>query len=244
MPPKRTGSTSDADDDGMTHLFGCTGTAPDGSPCPAWVPTWLPKRVPRGFMERPILCGFCAAAQVAQLKATTFDAKPDDTSKLFSLLQSDANEQYGRRDNIRIFGLDEAKDENPYDVVVHVAKLVRVNIKKTDISVCHRLPSRRGKKPLIVKFVRRETKFEIMRNKKKLKEGEHQIYINDDLTPLRSKISAKLREIEDMKTVVMQNEKITLYDIQGKKTVFNNLAEVYKWNPALVMSSCKESRNF
>ena len=128
--------------------------------------------------------------------------------------------------------------------MVHVAKLVGVNIKKTDISVCHRLPSRRGKKPLIVKFVRRETMLEIMRNKKKLKEGEHQIYINDDLTPLRSKISAKLREIEDMKTVVMQNEKITLYDIQGKKTVFNNLAEVYKWNPALVMSSCKESLNF
>ena len=83
-----------------------------------------------------------------------------------------------------------------------------------------------------------------MRNKKKLKEDEHQIYINDDLTPLRSKISAKLREIENMKTVVMQNEKITLYDIQGKKTVFNNLAEVHKWNPALVMSSCKESLNF
>ena len=25
--------------------------------CPGWVPTWLPKRLPRSFMERPFLCG-------------------------------------------------------------------------------------------------------------------------------------------------------------------------------------------
>ena len=125
MPSKPTGSVSDetGEEAGLTHLFGCTGRSPDGSPCPAWVPTLLPKRVPRGFMERPFLCGFCAAEEVAKLK--TNPAPNDEASKLFSLLQRDANEQYGRRDNIRIFGLDESPDEDQavLDVANKVAEI-------------------------------------------------------------------------------------------------------------------------
>ena len=76
MPAKtKTESTSDGDDDGMTHLFGCTGTAPDGNPCPAGVPTWLSKRISRGFMERHFLCGFCAAVKATQLRAILSQAK-------------------------------------------------------------------------------------------------------------------------------------------------------------------------
>ena len=187
MPSKPKGSVSEetGEEARLAHLFGCTGRSPNGSPCPAWVPTWLPKRVPRGFMERPFLCGFCAAEEVAKLK--TNPAPNDQASKLFSLLQSDAEEQYGRRDNIRIFGLDESPDEDPYKVVLDVANKVGVKIQENDISVCLRVPSRKGERPLIVKFVRGQKRFELMSSEKKLRDSDSNVYLNDDITFLRGK---------------------------------------------------------
>lgn len=243
MPPKPKGSVSEeTGETGLTHLFGCTGSSPDGSPCPAWVPTWLPKRVPRGFMERPFLCGFCAAAEVAALKSAP--AVNDESNKLFSLLQTDANEQYGRRDNIRVFGLEESPDEDPYEVMIGVAEKVGVELHKSDISVCHRVPSRNGKRPLIVKFVRREKKFELMNSKKKLRNSESQVYLNDDITLLRAKLAAKLRQKEDIKTVSMQNERVVIYTHENKRLIFGNLCELHKWDQNLVLSACKEHLNF
>ena len=182
---------------------------------PAWVPTRLPKRVPRGFMERPFLCGFCAAEEVAKLK--TNPAPNDEASKLFSLLQSDANEQYGRRDNISIFGLDESPDEDPYQVVLDVANKVGVKIQKNDISVCHRVPSRKGERPLIVKFVRGQKRFELISSKKKLRDSDSNVYLNDDITFLREKLAAKLRQKADIKTVSMQNERVVIYILMMAK---------------------------
>ena len=95
--PKGSISKETGEEAGLTHLFGCTGRSPDGSPCPAWVPTWLPKQVPTDFMEHPFLCGFYAAEEVAKL--TTNTAPNVEACKLFSLLQSDVNQQYASKDN-------------------------------------------------------------------------------------------------------------------------------------------------
>ena len=244
MPSKPKGSVSEetGEEAGLTHLFGCTGRSPDGSPCPAWVPTWLPKLVPRGFMERPFLCGFCAAEEVAKLK--TNSTPNDEASKLFSLLQSDANEQYGRRHNILIFGLEESPDEGPYQAVLDVANMVGVEIQKSYISVCHRVPSRKGKRPLIVKFVRRQKKFELMSSKKKLRDSDSNVYLNEDFTFLRAKLAAKLRQKADIKAVSMQNERVVIYTDDGKGLAFENICDLYTWDQSLVLSACKEHLNF
>ena len=65
---------------------------------------------------------------------------------------------------------------------------------RADVSVAHRLPSRAGPKPIIVRFVRREDKTFLMRNKGKLRNREGpKVYINDDLTLLRSKMLQTLK---------------------------------------------------
>ena len=56
MNELKTGSVSDGDER-TNHLINCMGHAADGSSCPAWVTIWIPKRVSRGFMEGPFLCG-------------------------------------------------------------------------------------------------------------------------------------------------------------------------------------------
>ena len=183
MPTTRTGSQSD--EEGSTHLIECTGKGPDkGKGCQSWVPTWLPKKILKGFMDRPFLCGFCAAAEVADLQ-----------SKLAKITEKPqiSGEQYGRRDNVRIFGVEEAPNEDVYQAVIDVAENAGCQVSRADISICHRVPSRNVKpgqgRPIIAKFVRRQTKIGLMTNKKKLKDSENKIYINDDLTLLRARLA-------------------------------------------------------
>ena len=75
----------------------------------------FPRGCQNGFPGAPwnahSYAGFFAAEEMANLK--TNPAPYDEASKLFSLLRSDANEQYGGRDDIRIFGFDESPNEDP-----------------------------------------------------------------------------------------------------------------------------------
>lgn len=120
----------------------------------------------------------------------------------------DRLEQYGRRDNVRIYGLEETKNENTTEKVVELAADMGVAISVNDISVSHRLPQAgkqaAGKaKPIIVKFVRRSTKQLMMRHKKELrkKANRRNVYVEEDLTPLRSRMARSLRANPAIKTV-------------------------------------------
>ena len=69
-----------------------------------------------------------------------------------------------------------------------------LHIAERDINACHRLgPNRReGNSPrtIIMRFLARNTKHDFLVNKNKLKNKENYrgVYINEDLTPLRSKL--------------------------------------------------------
>ena len=126
----------------------------------------MPKRIPKNFMDRPFLCGFCAASGFEECKTSPTSNNAD----IASLLCADSNEQYRRRDNIRILGVDEINDEDVYERVVEMANDNGVSISKQKISVCHRLPSRNQiSLPKFAKFVRRETKFCVMTHRRNLK---------------------------------------------------------------------------
>ena len=58
-----------------------------------------------------------------------------------------------------------------------------------------------------------------MTNKKKLKDSENKIYINDDLTLLRARLAKALRQRQDVTSVNMFNEKIVVYQQNDTKTV-------------------------
>ena len=100
-------------------------------------------------------------------------------------------EQYSRRESIRICGIDETAGEDTDDVVRELAADIGVTLKPEDISVSHTLPGRpRSTRPIIVKFVRRNSK----KSKRKLRDTNRKgVYINDDLTPLRAKVARILR---------------------------------------------------
>ena len=91
----------------------------DDKDCLAWTSTWLPKQIPRKFMDCTFLCGFCAASVFEECKTSPSSNNADITS----LFCADLNERYGRRDNIRIFGVEENYDEDVKERVVDAAYL-------------------------------------------------------------------------------------------------------------------------
>ena len=121
----------------------------------------------------------------------------------------DRQEQYSRKDSVRIYGIPDPEDEreNTNDIVVKLAKDIGVNITTADLSVSHRLGRdvwRGGKlRTIIAKFVRRQCKTDIMRNKKRLRDCQNYetVYINDDLTTLRNKLVMELKKDDNIKQV-------------------------------------------
>ncbi len=93
------------------------------------------------------------------------------------------------------------------------------------LSVSHRLPSRSQNKPIIAKFVRRETKNQLMREKKKLKGRNKPIFIFEYLTPLRGKLLRVVRSDPNVKSAFTLDGKIICYFKDGnqeKKIVLTN----------------------
>ena len=133
-----------------------------------------------------------------------------------------------------------------YQQVVDVVKGTGVEIFKSDISVCHRLPARgQSGKPNIVKFVRRETKLALMKKKSGLRhQSGRPIFINDDITQLRARLLKSLKEKTDVKLANMINEKIIVYQTNNDKVVFHTLHHLYKCDPGLVMRVCADKLNF
>ena len=108
--------------------------------------------------------------------------------------QLDRLEQYGRRDSVQIHGLaetvggEEETGEGSTTKLISLAADMGVTLKPDDISISHRIPVRASEcRPLIVKFVGRSTKVNMMRSKRALRENQSRrvVYANDDLTQLR-----------------------------------------------------------
>ena len=179
-------------------------------------------------------------------KAAHDDSKVQETTRISNLFLSDANEQYGRRENVRIFGVEEQTGEDVYQQVVNVVKGTGVEICKSDINVCHRLPARgQSGKPNFVKFVRREPKLALMKTESGLRhQSGKPVYINDDITQLRARLLKSLKEKPDVKAANMINEKIIVYQTNEDKFVFHTLHELYRWEPGLVMRACADQLNF
>lgn len=133
---------------------------------------------------------------------------------LMNRYENDKLEQYMRRDNLRIFGLEEEANE---DEGVLEAKLIEaaadmgVKLESGDISTVHRV----GKvgersRTVIARFCHRKNRNEIMR-KKELKKKNRNIYINEDLTHLRATIMKMIKERDVVKNVVTRDGRLIVW---------------------------------
>lgn len=96
-------------------------------------------------------------------------------------------EQYSRRDQIEIYGIEESENENLQNIIIEIAEKIGVEIKDEDIHVVHRLGKiKKDKKPraVIAKMQRKKTE-EIINKRKpiSLQGYTNNIYINEAMSP-------------------------------------------------------------
>ena len=118
-------------------------------------------------------------------------------------LEGDQRDQYSRRELLRVTGVPYKPDENTTQIVVAIAHDLGVHITEADISVSHRSGRRGGRdpRPILCKFVRRDVKNCILRNKKLARNirtdpdgNPVRIFVDEDLTKMRASVVKKLRQ--------------------------------------------------
>ena len=116
--------------------------------------------------------------------------------------QRDMLENYTRRNTVVISGPALPKtttNEDCYDIVTKLVESSGEKISRADIDICHRLPSRKteddkNKKPIIAKFVRRETKHRVLRACRAKKPKD--IFFNESVSRTRGSILFILRKVK------------------------------------------------
>lgn len=98
------------------------------------------------------------------------------------ILASNRNEQYSRKNNIRIRGLPETQNENlREDFTKKLQQITGVHIDGYyDIVAIHRIPSRTTPRQVIVKFFNSDIKYLVMKNRQTLRKAG--IYVSEDIT--------------------------------------------------------------
>ena len=153
-----------------------------------------------------------------------------------NFLATDSQNQYGRKESVRIRNYPEAADrkkdnETALEAVIDTASKMGVTIVEEDIQRCHRIGKFKGgqMRPVIVKFRWYKKRMDFLTKKKKLKpdtEGlsiserkeklKKATFITEDLTPYRGKVFRFIRDY---------NKNNSLFDIV---TTHNGMISIKK----------------
>ena len=137
--------------------------------------------------------------------------------KIDWMIATDRNEQYSRKDSLRISGIPVSENESNEQLeqkIINIAKIAGVDLKNEEISVAHRLKKdRKGGVPTIIKFTSRKSKEKVFSAKKNLKgkDDMSEIYITEDLTRLRFRTLLSAKRCEDFKSISTKNGKIFVW---------------------------------
>lgn len=148
---------------------------------------------------------------------------------------TDALAQYSRKENVRLSGVkesDDGADENFNDIISMIGQAMDVQINATAIVDAHRLGKKTpGKcRQIIVRFANRSMRNKFIVNRKRLKQSENfkNVFITDDLTPLRFKLFQMVRKNEDVKNAHTRDGKIICVLKNGTKAVIESPDDLFK----------------
>ena len=112
--------------------------------------------------------------------------------------RADATEQYSRRNSLRVAGIPEETNEDTDKIILGLASTLNADMKIADIDRSHRAgrPGQGKQRDIIVKLVsyRMRRKLYGVRVQTKSK-GLKGVFINEDLTRVRSRILSKARRM-------------------------------------------------
>lgn len=115
---------------------------------------------------------------------------------------NDRLQQYTRRESLRIHGIAIREGETALEVeekAINVFSVIGVEVKPDDIAAVHRAGKvAKGTRPILVKFVSRKLRRQVMEKKKSLKNKPDyaSVFVTDDLTPLRARLLGLVKRVE------------------------------------------------
>lgn len=126
--------------------------------------------------------------QLSKMEITIYE-KNEEIEKLSYRINN--LEQYSRSNNIEIREVAETEDENINNIILKIAKKVKIQINESDIEIAHRMKKFQGKTPAIIcKFKDRKMKESFLRRSKitvtnaeitGIERGK--VFISDNLSP-------------------------------------------------------------
>ena len=119
----------------------------------------------------------------------------------------DALQQYGRRNNLVIFGIpDSVQDSDHESTVTSILSDTDVNVESREVDECHRIgKSNNGSKKTMIRFVNRKYCKKALRNKKQLEridlKKHHlvsgtRIFINENLTIKKEHLTFNCKQLK------------------------------------------------
>ena len=132
---------------------------------------------------------------IADMKKTV---KESNRIAMESKARANRNEQYSRKTNIKIHGVDDmrlpnSKMQGTQATVQKVLKeSIKVDLKSDEIIACHRIPGRGTVRPILLKVKNTDIKSRIMRNRTAFRESKQNARLSDDVTKDNSDLIQKL----------------------------------------------------
>lgn len=142
---------------------------------------------------------------------------------LLNRCEMDKLEQYQRKDNLCIYGLEEESDETEEVVeakVVELAADIGVTLVPDNISIAHRLGKPQGRsRPVIIRFCHRKKRNEMLKKRVELKKKQRKVYVNEDLTSMRATMLKIVKDQPNVKSPTTRDGKIPVWLIGKDRPV-------------------------
>ena len=172
------------------------------------------------------------------IEAKLKEFSPSNNTYTCELDKIDTIDQNQKRDSLRVFGIPTNPDnqwekrEETLEAVQNIARTMDIQISEHDITECYRTHSKAQSKPIVVRFNNPSTRLRFLQNKKKLKGSK--VYVEEELTPRRSKLAHEIRTSEAVNAQWTRSGKIffTLKEDTKKKhcvTTPLEAAKILKW---------------
>ena len=161
-----------------------------------------------------------------QTKLKTAQNQVDATEKRSQLAvkMANYNEQYSRKNNIKILNMKEDGEETETSLTSDVCKLLSdkcaVDLNPREIQAIHRIPGKTGTpNPVLVKLFNNNSKTKIMKKRSDMKKAGHRLV--DDVTKMHAKLISELLDHKSIDSAWYFNGSVFGRTTDGKRVKFD-----------------------
>lgn len=146
-----------------------------------------------------------------------------------AMQKANMNEQYSRKNNIKIMGVPEDGDEPEDRLISNVKQILQqkagVTLEESKIMAIHRIPGKIGMpKPVLLKLTNNNEKAKIMRKRKEMRQGGYKLV--DDVTKENTKLINKLNLHSDIESAWYFNGSVYGRSTAGKRSRFDLYSDI------------------